>query len=438
MKKMLKNAALLLLAGSSALSIPAFAEVADRIVAVVGREVIFKSDIDSRELMARLQNPELAKDKGLSHTILEGLIDQQILLSKAKIDSLKIDENAIDASANDRFKQLRARFASKEEMEARFGKSTASVREEIRKELRDQELIETLRRKKSAGTVVTSGEVMAFYTAHRDQFAMIPEGVMVSQIMKYPGVSAESKARALSQIEQIRKEILSGADFAAMARRYSQDPGSAKVGGDLGYVQKGALIPSFEDAAYALKEGQVSGIIETRYGYHLIQMLNKESNSIHVRHILIAFDHSKDNFSEVPQQLSAIRSEILSGKVTFEEMAKKYSDDPASSKLGGAITSSGSSGLYISVATLRPQLKQIISSLKKPGDISEPIKIDQPQGESFYSIFMLKERVPAHKLDPEKDYAFLEERALDDKNSKLFTEWVKELRKEVYVRISDI
>jgi peptidyl-prolyl cis-trans isomerase SurA len=223
-----------------------------------------------------------------------------------------------------------------------------------------------------------------------------------------------------------------------MARKYSQDPGSAKLGGDLGYMQKGALIPSFEDAAYALKEGKVSDIVETRYGYHLIQMLNKESNSIHVRHILIAFDHSKDDFAGVLDQLKTIRADVLSGKATFADMAKKYSDDPISAKVGGEVTSSGSTGSFIAFTSLRPQLQQIISSLKKPGEISEPIKIEQPQGETFYALFRLNDRLAAHKLDPEKDYAFLEEKALDEKNRRLFTEWVKQLRKEVYVRRSDI
>jgi len=438
MRKGLMKAVLLSFAGSLCLHPSAVAVVADRVVAVVGKEAIFKSDIDTRELMARMQNPELAQVKGLSRTILDGVIDQKIILAKAKIDSVKIDENAVEAASNDRFKQLNSRFASRKEMETRFGKSSAGIRDEIHQEVRNQELIDTLRRKKSAGVKVTYAETMAFYKENKDRLSSIPVGVAVSQILKFPSVSPESRAQSLAMIQNIKSELQGGADFAELARKYSQDPGSARAGGDLGYVQKGELIKSFEDAANTLKDGQVSDIVETRYGFHLIQMLNKDVNSIHVRHILIGFDRSKVDVPGVIRQLNAIRADIISGKATFADMARKYSDDQVTAKLGGAITTSGSGSLIFSPATLRPQLQAIISTLKKIGDISEPQKIDPPQGDTFYAIFILNDMVPAHRLDAEKDYALLADMALDDKNRRLFNEWVQMLRKEVFVRISDI
>ena len=191
-------------------------------------------------------------------------------------------------------------------------------------------------------------------------------------------------------------------------------------------------------AVNLLKDGQVSDVVETRYGFHLIQMLNKDVNSIHVRHILIGFDRSKTDVPGVIMQLNAIRSDIISGKATFADMATKYSDDQMSAKMGGSITTSGSANLIFSPATLRPQLQKIISTLKKPGDISEPQKIETPQGDSFYAVFILNDRIPAHRLDPVKDYALLADMALEDKNRRMFTDWVLMLRKEVYVRLSDI
>jgi peptidyl-prolyl cis-trans isomerase SurA len=438
MKKGLIKTVLLSFAGSLCLQASAHAVVADRIVAVVGKEAILKSEIDNRALMARMQNPELAQVKGLPRNILDGLIDQKIILAKAKIDSVKIDLNAVESASNDRFKQLNSRFSSRKEMESRFGKTSAGIREEIHQELLNQELIDTLRRKKTAGVTVTYAETLAFYKENKDRLSNIPDAVAVGQILKYPSVTPESKAQSLSMIQQVKGELQGGADFAEMARKYSQDPGSARAGGDLGYVQKGELIKSFEDAANALKEGQVSDVVETRYGFHLIQMLNKDGNSIHVRHILIGFDRSKVDVPGVIQQLNAIRSDIISGKATFAEMANKYSDDQMSAKQGGSITTSGSTNLIFSPATLRPQLQTIISSLKKIGDISTPQKIDPPQGDPFYAIFILNNRVPAHRLDAEKDYAQLADMALEAKNRRLFDEWVQMLRKEVYVRLSDI
>ena len=438
MKKVLRNVALLLIVGSSSLQTPALAEVADRIVAVVGNEVIFKSEIDTRELMLRMQYPQLTKEKGLSRSILEGLIDQKIILAKAKIDSVSIDENAVVSAANERFRDLNAKFASKAEMESRLGKSSAGILEAIRQEIRNQQLVDTLRRKKSAGVTVSYDEAMSFYNSNKEKISQVPEEVSVSQILKYPPVSEANKAQSLATIERIRAELKAGADFADLAKQYSQDPGSAKSGGDLGFVPKGQLIPSFETAAYALSEGKISDIVETRYGYHLIQLLSKEPNSIHVRHILIVFDRKAGDFSGVIQQLTALRSDVLSGKDTFADLAKKYSEDPASAAIGGQILLGGSSKPTFSPTALRPQLQQIIATLKKSGDISEPQKIEPQQGEPFYAIFMLNQRVAAHPLDPEKDYIFLEGLALENKNQQIFTQWVQQLRKEIYVRSSDI
>jgi peptidyl-prolyl cis-trans isomerase SurA len=438
MKNVLKKTGLLLVVASSSLQATAIADVADRVVAVVGSEVIFKSEIEARELMARLQYPEMTKDKELSRSILDGLIDQKIILAKAKIDSVTIDENALLPLASGRFRELSAKFPSKAAMESRLGKSSAGILEGIRQELRNQQLVDTLRRKKTSGVIVSYDEVMAFYTANKNQIPQIPEEVSVSQILKYPTVSEESRKQSLATIERIRAEILNGADFAALAIQYSEDPGSAKAGGDLGFVPKGQLIPSFEKAAFALEEGKVSNIVETRYGFHLIQLLSKEQNSIHVRHILIAFDRKTADYSGTIQQLGAVRSDVLSGKEAFADMAKKYSEDSASALLGGEIVFAGSPKATFSPTALRPQLQQIIASLKGSGDISEPQKIDPPQGESFCAIFRLNERIPAHALNPEKDYAYLEELALDNKNQQIFNQWVQQLRKEVYVRTSDI
>ncbi|MFZ4524029.1 MAG: peptidylprolyl isomerase [Chlorobium sp.] len=438
MKKVLRSTLLLLIAGLAYLQGSAFAEVADRVVAVVGSEVIFKSEIDNRALMARLQYPELAKDKGLFRSILDGVIDQKIILAKAKIDSVAIDLNSLDSMVNDRYKQITSSFTSKVEMESRLGKSSSSIRESIREELRNQQLIDTLRKKKTAGITVTYAEAMAFYNTNRGQLTEIPEEVSVSQIIKYQGVPAESRAQSLATIQEIRKELLAGADFATLAMQYSQDPGSAKSGGDLGFVRKGQLIQSFESAAFALKEGGVSDIVETRYGFHLIQLLSKEDNAVHVRHILIGLDRSKGDFSGAIQQLRSVHADLLSGKETFAEMAKKYSDDSASAPIGGMILMSGLSKKTFPPSRLFPQLQQIIASLKKSGDISAPQQINPPQREPFYGILRLNERIAAHPLDPEKDYAVLEEAALDDKSRQIFNQWVQQLRKEVYVRLSDI
>jgi peptidyl-prolyl cis-trans isomerase SurA len=429
---------MLCLAGSTCLQSPAFAAVVDRVIAVVGNEAIFASDIENRAVMARLQYPELANDKALSRSILDGLIDQKTILSKAKIDSVSIDLSSLDAMTKERLRQVRSRFASTSEMEARLGKSTVAIRENLREELRSQQLIETLRRKKTADVTVTYAEVMDFYKNNRAQLPVIPEALSVSQIIKYPAVSAESRARSLATITRLQAELKQGANFAELAAKYSDDPGSAKMGGDLGVARRGQFIPSFEKAAYALKEGGISDVVETRYGFHVIQMLSKEENSIHVRHILIGFDRSVKDASEPLRQLNEAYNAVVSGKVTFGELAKQYSDDPTSAAVGGVIMGSGTSPTILSPSMFSPQMQKVIDGLKKPGDVSKPEKMEPQRGEIFYAIFQLNGRIPAHTPDPEKDYTYLAELARNNKSQKVLSDWMEQLRKEVYVRTSDI
>ncbi|MDP8306201.1 MAG: peptidylprolyl isomerase [Candidatus Chlorobium antarcticum] len=417
----------------------AMAAVVDRIVAVVGSEVIFSSELDSREKMTRLQYPDLKNDQGLRGSILDGLINQKIILTKARLDSVAINENEVSALADDRLRQLSRRFASKDAMEGQFGKSLEGIRRDLADELRSQQMSDKLRRKKFVGVTIGYDEAMSFYRNNRGAMPTIPEEVSVSQILKFPGVTRAVKADARKKIEDIEKKYTKGfMSFPELARKYSSDPGSAQLGGDLGFVQRGELVKPFEDAAYGLKDGKVSGIVETRYGFHLIQRLGREGRSIHVRHILVAFDRSDGDEAEAVALLDAIRSGVLSGKGSFAAMAGKYSDDPVSASLGGAVLASGSSRPYLDPRSLRPQLQKIIGGLKGDGDISRPEKIIPPQGEPFYGIFRLNHRRLPHTLNPEKDYAQLEQLALDDKKQRLFSEWVSELRREVYVRRSDI
>jgi len=416
----------------------ASAKTVDRIVAVVGNEVIFSSELDERVMMTQMQFPELRDDGRLRENVLNSIIDQKAILAKARIDSTGIDESALEGLVEERMKMLASRFSSKEEMESRFGKSSLMIRKDLRQELKNQQLVESLRRKKLSGVSVTHEETIAFYDANKERLPVVPEGVSVSQILRYPDVTAKSRARSMAMIENVQTELKGGADFAALAKKYSQDPGSAPLGGDLGFVQRGELIQSFEDAAYALKDGQVSGIVETRYGFHIIQLLNREVNSLHIRHILIGFDRSESDEAGTISLLRSIRSDVLSGKASFADMAIKYSEDPVSAKLGGAVLSSASMKAVFPLSTLRSPLKEIIGTLKQRGDISEPVKIEPPQGEPFYAIFHLNDRIPAHRLNPSQDYVQLESLALDRKKQQVYEAWVQELRREITIRKSDI
>ncbi len=414
------------------------ASVADRIVAVVGNEIILQSEVDQQAMMTRYQYPDAAEDPDLRVRILENLVTRKIVLTKARLDSISVNEADVDRESASRLTLLRRRFKNIREMEAAFSKPFAVIEKEIKDDIRDQKLIDNLRRKKMAGVAVSYEEVEDYFRRNSGRLPGIPETVEVSQIIMYPKVSAANRAAALATIREIRENIRTGGDFASLAREYSQDPGSASLGGDLGYSRRGDFVKSFEDTAFSLKEGEVSDIVETRFGYHILQLLDREPDAVHVRHILIAFDRENLDASAAKAGLEAVRGDILAGNASFAEMAEKHSDDRASARLGGLIRQGDSGETMFTVASLRDQLKDVVGSLKEVGAVSEVVRIEPTQGEPFYALFMLNKRIPAHSPDLSSDYARLEKLAKEEKQSRLFLEWINELQEEVYVRISDI
>ena len=410
----------------------------DRIVAVVGREIILDSDINEQELMLRLQFPDAKNDPQLRKKILDNLINQKILLTKAKIDTVKVDEKSVDDQAAARFTSLRAGFPTVSAMEARFGQPVNRLKQRIREDIKDQQMVDAFRRKNFREATVSYEETLAFYNQEKEKLSEAPETVSVSQIIKMPVITDAEKQAALDKIKTIQQKLAAGGDFAALAREYSDDPGSREKGGELGYTSKGELVPSYEKTAYALKPGQISGIVESRFGYHIIQLIDKDGDRIHSRHILAMFDRSKTDIPATLGLLKSIRADILSGKSTFAAMAEKYSDDPASAANGGVIMSASDSP-NIEIATLRADLQKIIGSLKNKGEISQPEKITPDKSAPFYALFMLNSREPAHRLTLERDFTRIEELARNRKSQELFNAWIENLKKQVLVQVmSDI
>jgi peptidyl-prolyl cis-trans isomerase SurA len=409
----------------------------DGISAIVGNEIILDSDVKEQELMLRLQYADAKNDPQLRKKILDNMITQKIILTKAKIDTVKVDEKSVEDQAAVRYNSLRAGFPSVQAMESRFGLPVNRLKQHIRDDIRDQQMIDAFRRKHFREVTVSYDEAMAFYQQEKGKLPDAPETVSVSQIIKMPVVSEAAKLAALDKITAVQQQLAAGGSFTELARTYSDDPGSRQKGGDLGFTRKGELVPGFEKAANDLKPGQISGIVESRFGYHIIQLIGKDGDRIHARHILAMFDRSKTDAPATLALLKSIREDILSGKTTFAAMAEKYSDDPASAANGGLITSGGRAGLE--VAGLRPELQRVIASLKNKGEISQPEKIQQDNGASFYALFMLNSREPAHALTLERDFARIEELAMNRKSQEQFNAWIESLKKEVMVQVmSDI
>ncbi len=403
-------------------------QMIDGIAAIVGDDVVLVSDINALITQYAFQNriditrrPDLYKKLGKQ--FLETLIDNKLLLIKADEDTIKVDEAQVDQSLNRQIQYMVQQAGSEKKLEEYYNAPMYKIKKDLRKEIENQMRISMLRQKRFANIKISRKEVEEFYYTHKDSLPKVQPSVDISHILMQVTPSEQSVQEAYQKILEIKKKLDEGADFAELARKYSEDPGTAKNGGDLGFVSRGTLVKEFEEAAFALKPGEISDIVQTQFGFHIIQMIERQGERIHVRHILIQLQPTPEDEQRVINKLKEIRQEILDGKATFEEMALKYSDDPNVQKDHGHL------GTFQEGAFQIKEFEQAVKNLKE-GEISQPFRTD-----FGYHIIRLNKRIQARTLSLEKDWEQIEQWALQYKQNKEFQKWLKQLRKEIPVVI---
>ncbi len=405
-------------------------QLVEGIAAVVGKEIILKTELDQFVQNYVLQNrlnitPDSPEYQKLRKQMLESLIEQKVLLAKAEADTITVDEQMLDQRVNERMNYMIQQAGSKDKLEQIFGSPLNQIRKDTRKILKEQMLVEQVRAKKFQGMKVSRREVEQFYATYKDSLPERPATVDISHILMQVKPSEKAQMAAYDKAEKILKELKAGASFEELAKKYSEDPASAKRGGDLGFTQRGDLVPEYENVAFNLKNGETSGIVQTQFGFHIIQLIERRGERIHTRHILIRVQPTKQDEQRVIQKLDSIRQVILDGKATFEEMALKYSDDQNVKKDHGHLGTFELDRLQI------PQFKAVISRLK-PGEISHPFKTDYG-----YHIVRLNAFTPAHKLNLKDDWEELEKYALNFKMQREYKEWLDDLKKHIYIKINE-
>ncbi len=405
-------------------------QLVEGIAAVVGKEIILKTELDQFVQNYVLQNrlnitPESPEYQKLRKQMLESLIEQKVLLAKAEADTITVDDQMLDQRVNERMNYMIQQAGSKDKLEQIFGSPLNQIRKDTRKILKEQMLVEQVRAKKFQGMKVSRREVEQFYATYKDSLPERPATVDISHILMQVKPSEKAQMAAYDKAEMILKELKAGASFEELAKKYSEDPASAKHGGDLGFTQRGDLVPEYENVAFNLKNGEISGIVQTQFGFHIIQLIERRGERIHTRHILIRVQPTQRDEQRVIQKLDSIRQVILDGKATFEEMALKYSDDQNVKKDHGHLGTFELDKLQI------PQFKAVISRLK-PGEISRPFKTDYG-----YHIVRLNAFTPAHKLNLKDDWEELEKYALNFKMQREYKEWLDDLKKHIYIKINE-
>ncbi len=421
--------AILALAGALALFFPAAApaqnDTLDRIVAVVGKEAIFLSDLKAQTDFYALSNRISPETPGLKEQVLDAMINEKLLLAQALRDtSLKVTEDQITTRLDELVAQRIAhpQVGTQEKLEELYGMPVSRMKREFRDEMRKQILAQQLQQVRFDGVQVSRREVEEFFTTYKDSLPEVPAELELYHIFRFPRVSAASREAIMKKATMVRDSLILGGDFAAFAKQYSEDKATAGSGGDLGFWKRGEFVPDFEEIVFSLKEGQLSGIVETSRGFHIIEVMERRGDKVKARHILFRAEVDSTSSSEAVSLLLSLKDSAKAG-VPFADLARRHSDDKESGPLGGLIG-------RLTTDQFDPELVKVADSLET-GEISDPVELTSGNVRGFHIVY-LKERIPKHPMNPAQDWKRLEEMALGNKRNVEYQKWLLELRDQLY------
>lgn len=421
-------------------------QVIDKVVAVVGKNIILQSDIENQYIQYRMQGMAEGTGKEVRGRILEDLLLQKLMLNQAEMDSITVTDEQVEAELNRRIQWFIARIGSQEKMEAQFGKSMSEIKDEVRQASKDNMLQEQVQAKIMENVVVTPKEVKEFYRdIPRDSLPMIDSDYELVQIVKRPPVSIDEKLMVKDRLYQIRKRILDGeSSFATMAVLYSEDPGSSRQGGELGFAGKGVYATEFENVAFNLRDGEISDVVETEFGFHIIQLIERRGETINCRHILLTAKVPVEALEKAQNELDSVAQLVRNGDMTFEEACKKYSDDDSKNN-GGYLTNMGTGGNWLSMKDLQeleqsyPEYKNLAFVINRleVGEISDPLPMTTNENKDAFRLIMIKRKTEPHQANLKDDYNLIQNWAMSQKRQEALGKWVSEKAAKAYIRLDD-
>lgn len=399
-------------------------QVLDKIVAVVDNEIILQSELDFQAGIYAAQRQLDVNTPGLKQQILNSLINEKLMYAKAELDSIDVSEDEINQRIDYQINSFIQQYGSAANIEKMYGMSIDRIKRELRDDVRKSLMSQRLQEKNFGKVEATQREVEEFFNTYKDSIGTIPEKVTLYHIFQNPKAGDKLKKKFREKAVAILDSLLAGKDFAELARKYSDDPGSAVQGGDLGFVKRGVFYPEFEEAAFKLNVGQISGVVESPVGFHIIQLLEKRGESIKTRHILIKIKADESSDLKTIDFLTEVRDSILKGNGTFKDYAKKYSEDKQTAPFGGEL------GTYY-LNQLDKSLLDAIGKLKE-GEISYPKRLEYAPGTYGYHIVWLKSKIPQHVASLTEDYPEIKKLADENKKQKEYEKWIEELKDKIY------
>jgi len=410
----------------AAVSAQGSARVLDRVVAVIGDEIITESELQLQMLQAGMQNKVNANDPELRRRILDAMMNDKLVLAQAVLDSIQIPPEEITARLEDQINRMTRYYGSEQRLEQVAGMPIRQMKREFREDIRKRLMIDMVQQQKFGAMSVSHREVQEFFKTYSDSLPPVPEQVELRQIAMFPQVTAAFREAARAKAQGLLDSIRGGADFEQLAKDFSDDPGSARNGGSLGLARRGVFVKEFEEAAFSLEPGQVSDIVETQFGFHIIKLIEKKGEAVKPLHILIKVSKTGESDQAVIDTLNALRQRIVDGE-DFATLAMERSEDEDTRKFGGSLGA-------IEVPELADELKTVQQNLKI-GEITEPVKITMDK-DYAYAIIRLEQRIAPHPPTMENDYQRIAKFAKIFKQNREYAEWLEEIRKNVYWKVN--
>lgn len=415
---------------------PSSQTVLDEVVAVVGKNIILQSDIETQYLQFRMQGYIEGSSSTIKCDILKELIFQKLLLNQADIDSIVVSNSQVNQELERRFRYYISQFGSQEKLEEYYHKTVDQFKEEMRDIISDQILQQEVQTKITKNVTITPKEIKAFYhDILKDSLPLINTAYQVAEIVKKPPVSSAEKLSVKEKMLDLRTRILKGESFATLAILYSEDPGSAKKGGELGMYGRGELYPEFEAVAFGLKEGEISGIVETEAGYHIMQLIERKDEFVNVRHILLVPKISPIELQKAAVFLDSIQGLIVKDSISFANAAKRFSDNQNRFS-GGIIINPNSGNAMFQAEELDPKIFYVIDKLEV-GQVSAPVAFKTEENKDAFRLIQLVKKIPPHKANMQQDYDVIQKAAINKKKQEVIDNWVKTRAAKTYIRIID-
>lgn len=410
--------------------------VIDEVIWIVGEEAILRSEVEEERLRAQYEGQPIAGDPYC--VIPEQLAIQKLFLHQAELDSIEVNESSVSSQVDMRMNYYISQIGSKEKMEEYFRKTSSEIREEMMTMVRNQMIIQQMQAKLTENINPTPAEIRRYYNSlPQDSIPMVPAQVEVQILSIEPTVPLEETERIKTRLREFTERVHSGsADFSMLARLYSEDVESAKRGGELGFVGKGQLVSEFANVAFNLTDPKrVSRIVQTEYGYHIIQLIEKKGDRINCRHILLKPRVSVDDKVRAVERLDSIRGLVVDSGMPFELAVAQFSEDKNTMMSGGTMTNMNTGASKFEYQDLPAEIAKQIYVLKE-GEVSQPFAmVDRTKNKEICAIVRLKSKRDAHKANLVDDFQVIRDMYAQKLSGELIDQWIRDKQQEIYVSI---